>query len=207
MLRGRVPVGHPWAMGTVRKRIIDKSSWMYTQKSNRLVETHGIVWSVPPRASPPVECEMMKGSLNSQVVLDMNWIDVTLSVADITRNVFVRGTTVLDIENRTKCFAVSNDISGLSIVTTTDFVYPNTFIKRFGEDTIIYETITPLEPDKTLLTWCAQHPLGSCVDAQFATLIESVRESGEPLDPFQERILDRLRDMVVDDPENTFVLL
>lgn len=207
MLRGRVPVGHPWALGTARKCIIDKSSWVYTQKSSKRVETGGIVWSVPPDSTPPVDCKELSGTLNNQVVLDMNWIDVTMSVADITRNVFVRGTTIFDIENRTKCLAVSNDISGSPVTTTADFVYPNTFIKRFGERTVICETITPLEHDKTLLTWCAQHPLGSCVDAQFATMIESVHDRGEPLDPFQRRILERLRGMVVDDMENTFVLL
>ena len=204
-------MGHPWAMGTIRKGgrrcIIDKSSWMYSQRSNKLVETGDIVWSVPPGKTPPVEPGDLSQDLTNQVILDMNWIDVTMSAADITRNVFVRGMTVLDVENRTKCFAISNDISGLSIVTSIDFVYPNTFIKRFGVDTVICETITPLEHDKTLLTWSAQHSLRSCVDAQFATMIESVHDIGEPLDPFQERILDHLESMVVDDPENTFVLL
>ena len=211
MLRGRVPVGHPWAMGTIRKGgrrcIIDTSSWMYSQRSNKIVETCGIVWSVPPGKTPPVESGDLSWDLTNQVILDMNWIDVTMRTADITRNVFVKGTTILDIENRTKCFAASNDVAGLSVTTSVDFVYPNTLIKRFGENTIIYETITPLEYEKTLLTWSAQHLLGSRVDAQFATMVESVHDSGEPLDPFQERILDRLGGMVVDDTENTFVVL
>ena len=204
-------MGHPWALGTVRKGgrrcIIDTSSWLYSQRSNKLVETCGIVWSVPLDSTPPVESGDISGDLTNQVVLDMNWIDVIMRAADITRTVFVKGTTIIDIENHTKCLAISNDVSGLSVNTSVDFVYPNTLIKRFGDTTIICETITPLEYEKTLLTWSAQHSLGSCVDAQFATMIDSVHDKGEPLDPFQERILDRLGGMVVDDTENTFVLL
>lgn len=190
MLRGRVPVGHPWALGTVKgggwRCIIDKSNWLYTQKSNCLSDVHGIVWSTPKGKSVPKCRELVDPLIRGQTVLDMNWVDATTGV---TQNVFVEEAVVQDLGDRTRCITTSNLLC--------EFVYPNTIIKRYGEGIVSYETITPIEYDKTLLTWCYQG----------VSLTETVRGRRGPIDPFQDRILGRLGDMVVDDLQNTFVLL
>ena len=204
MLRGRVPVGHPWALGTVmgggRRCIIDKSNWLYTQNSNNLTDLYGITWSVPKGKSVP-ECRELVDPcahmLHGQVVLDMNWIDAIMGV---TNNILVQ-----DKADSTMCVTRSELLSGVAIPFVTEFVYPNTCIKRYGEGIVFYETITPIEYEKTLLTWTIKHSLDTNLDAQFVSLIETVRVSDG--DPFQRRIMDRLDDMIVDNLKNTFVLL
>ena len=205
MLRGRVPVGHPWALGTVkgggRRCTIDKSSWLYTQNGNNFSDLYGITWSVPNGTTVPKCRELIEPDahvIRGQVVLDANWIDVAVGMSDM----FVKKATICDLQNSTRCVTTASEVPFV-----TEFVYPNTLIKKFGGGMVFYETITPLEYEKTLLTWCVKHEMDPNLDAQVVTLVESFKNRDTPNDPFQERILERLGDLVVDDFENTFVLL
>ena len=197
MIRSRVPVGHPWALGTVkgggRRCTIDKSNWLYTQNSNNLSDAHGIVWSTPRGKRVPMCQELLNVDdgvlVNGQIVLDANWVD---SISGLTRDVLSDESTVSDFTDRTIC-------TSLSVPHTAEFVYPNTLIRRYGDGTIVYETITPIDSNRTMLTWCTK----STIDARYVVIHRD--ELGT--DAFQSRIMNRLESMVVDDLQNTFVLL
>lgn len=195
MIRSRVPVGHPWALGTVkgggRRCTIDKSNWLYTQNSNNLSDAHGIVWSTPRGKRVPMCRELVNEGvlINGQVVLEANWVD---SIRGLTKDILSEESTVRDFTDCTIC-------TSLSIPLTAEFVYPNTLIRRYGDGTLIYETITPLDSNRTMLTWCTK----SAIDARYVVIHDN--EIGT--DAFQSRIMNRLGSMVVDDLQNTFVLL
>ena len=210
MLRCRVPVGHPWALGTVRgggrKCIIDRTSWLSSQQPNDIKDAHGIAWSVPDGTCiPSMGVDETMRTFHGQKVVNMNWVDVIANTTDLSKHMFIDKMNVIDFENRTTCMGISNDISGTSFNFSMDFVYPNTCIKMFGKETVIYETITPLEYERTLLVWCVTHPLRPAVDGQFRRSIETIKRPHK--EPFQCKIIDRLGELVVDDLENTFVLL
>jgi hypothetical protein len=210
MLRGRVPGGHPWALGTVqgggRRCIIDRTSWLYTQKSNRIKDAHGIAWSVPDGTCiPSMGVDETARIFSGQKIVNQNWVDVIANMTDMSRHVFTDQVNVVEFDDHITCLGMSNDIIGTLISFSVDFVYPNTCIKRFGRDTIIYETVTPLEYEKTLLMWCVTHPLRPAVDSQFRNTIETMNRPSKK--HFQCKIIDHLGKMVVDDLSNTFVLL
>ena len=201
MLKGRVPTGYPWALGTVkgggRRCIIDKSNWLYTQKDNNFSDLYGITWSVPNGTDIP-KCRDLNETgariSSEQVILTANWVDVAVDISSVftpKENIFY------DLYNSTRCTTTSAPIE-------IDFVYPNTVIKKFGDGTVLYETVTPIEYEKTLLTRCVKYGMDSTIDV---SLIEALKNRDIPTDQFQARILSRLGDIVVDDMENTFVLL
>lgn len=210
MLRCRVPVGHPWALGTVqqggRRCIIDRTSWLCTQQPNEIKDAHGIAWSVPGDTRiPSMGIDSRTRTFSGQKIVNKNWVDVIKNMTDTSKHVFTNQVNIIDFDDHIMCMGISNDIVGTCINFSVDFVYPNTCIKRFGNHTVIYETVTPLEYEKSLLVWCVTHPLQPAMDNQFINTIETMSRPDE--ESFQRKIIDHLEEMVVDDLENTFVLL
>jgi hypothetical protein len=157
-----------------------------------LMDLHGIVWSAPTGSKVP-RCmglleplgEFVYGEYN----MDVNWIDC---IRDMTSHIYTPESTIFEVGGSTTCINTAHR----QVPFISEFVYPNTIIKIYRGGTIVYETVTPIEADKTLVMW---HIKNGEYSHQYITSVEC--------DHFQEMIFDRLDSMVVDDMENTFIML
>ena len=191
---------HGWIFDDTGKTHVTS---MCKLQTHSVMEHYDLVWLMLGDRCPPIFPELNEDIWNKHtgsLEVKGNWIDW---IANITQY----SGTILEYPERIIC----EYYNGIC-----EFIFPNTVIVK-TKDTINYTTITPVSQNKTRLSWCYAH-----LKDEDPEIIKKIRESERvlcdipehfpllinvPCDEYQLKIIDRLKEMSLDNDINNFMLL
>lgn len=174
-------------------------------KTHDVTELYDLVWISSSKYCPPICPELNNDKWmrhEGSIEVKGNWIDWIANLTDYNG-------TIKEYENRIIC----ENINGIC-----EFIFPNTIIFKTN-DSINYQTITPVSKNKTRLTWCYAHTEDYDPNDNIR---KQLREKEQiicnipdnfpllvnvPVDEYQLKIINKLNESVVDNESNTFLLI